>query len=238
MTDSVEKKEDGVTHLRRIRTFMARSSALTTSQKRGLEEFGPTLLHKRPESGLVDLAAMFGREAPLTVEIGFGMGYSLVEMAAAAPERNFIGIEIHQPGLAQICHEAGIRGLKNLHVFDADALLLLENNFADGSIDTVQLFFPDPWPKKKHFKRRLVQPANAELIRRKLKVGGIFHMATDWENYAEWMRDIMEAQPGYRNVLGAGQFSERPEHRPKTKFEERGQKLGHGVWDLLYQRVE
>jgi tRNA (guanine-N7-)-methyltransferase len=236
MTEPVEKEDGGVPHLRRIRTFMARSSALSTSQKRGLEEFGPRLLHKRPDSGLLDLAALFGREAPLTVEIGFGMGYSLVEMALAAPERNFIGIEIHQPGLAQICHEAGTRAMNNLQVFDADALLLLENNFADGSIDTVQLFFPDPWPKKKHFKRRLVQAANAELIRRKLKVGGIFHMATDWENYAEWMRDVMEAQAGFRNLSGPGAFAERPAHRPLTKFEQRGQKLGHGAWDLLYVR--
>ena len=238
MSDSKENETGVGQHLRRIQTFMRRSSALSTSQKRGFEEFAPRLLHRRPESGLVDLATMFGREAPLTVEIGFGMGYSLIQMARAAPERNFIGIEIHQPGLAQICHEVGTLGMDNVHVFDADALLLLDDNFADGSIDTVQLFFPDPWPKKKHFKRRLVQADNAQLIRRKLKVGGIFHMATDWENYAEWMRDIMEAQPGYKNLAGAGQFSERPDSRPLTKFEQRGQKLGHGVWDLLYQRVE
>lgn len=232
-----EEPGTGEKHLRRIQTFMRRSSALTASQKRGVEEFAPRLQLQKPE-GLLDIAGIFGREAPLTVEIGFGMGYSLVEMAQAAPERNFIGVEIHQPGLAQICYELGTRGMNNVRVFDADALILLEKHFADASIDTLQLFFPDPWQKKKHFKRRLVQASNAELIRQKLKIGGVFHMATDWENYAEWMREIMEVQPGYRNQKGPGVFSERPEQRPLTKFEVRGQKAGHGVWDLLYERME
>lgn len=235
---AVPEEEGGERFMRRIQTFMRRSSALTASQRQGVEEFAPRFQLKRPESGLLDIAAAFGREAPLTFEVGFGMGFSLVEMALAAPERNFIGVEIHQPGLAQICYELGTRGVENVRVFDADALLLLEHNIPDGSIDTFQLFFPDPWQKKKHFKRRFVQPNNAELIRQKLKMGGVFHMATDWENYAQWMLDIMEVQPGYRNVKGPGQFSERPEQRPLTKFEVRGQKAGHGVWDLLYERVD
>jgi len=184
-----------------------------------------------------DSKALFGREAPVTLEIGFGMGFSIIEMAENMPERDFVGIEIHTPGIAQLVYEAGSRKLDNVRVFDGDALLLLEHHVPDASLDTVQLFFPDPWQKAKHYKRRLVQAENAELIRRKLKVGGIFHMATDWSNYAEWMLEVMEAQPGYENRAGKGQYSERPASRPLTKFEERGKKMGHGVWDLLYRRV-
>jgi len=223
--------------LRRVRTFMARASALNTTQKLGMEQYGPRLLQKVADVTRFDSRALFGREAPLTLEIGFGMGFSIVEMAENMPERDFVGIEIHTPGIAQLVYEAGSRQLDNIRVFDGDALLLLEHHVPDASIDTVQLFFPDPWQKTKHYKRRLVQTDNAELIRRKLKIGGVFHMATDWENYADWMRDVMEALPGYQNCAGPGQFSDRPDWRPLTKFEERGQKQGHGVRDLLYRRI-
>lgn len=221
---------------RRIMTFMRRSSAYTVSQQKGLDEYGEYYLLDTEEQAF-DQQAVFGRQAPLTVEIGFGMGSSLIQMAEAAPERDFIGIEIHPNGLAQICFEAGERKLSNLRVIDGDALLLLENYFANNSIDTVQLYFADPWPKKKHHKRRFVQTHNMQLIRQKLKVGGIFHAATDWEHYALWMLEIIEASEGYRNVVGQGQFSPRPDYRPLTKFEMRGHDLGHGVWDLLYQRI-
>ncbi|HEX4869213.1 MAG TPA: tRNA (guanosine(46)-N7)-methyltransferase TrmB [Moraxellaceae bacterium] len=222
--------------MRRIQTFMRRSSPFTASQKQGMSDFAPRFLLPRSREPL-DLAAVFGREAPLTVEVGFGMGYSLAEMAQAAPERNFIGIEIHEPGVAQLCYELGTRGIPNVRILDEDALELLETRFADGSIDTVQLYFPDPWQKARHYKRRFVNAANAALIRRKLKPGGVFHMATDWQNYAEWMLEHMEAAPGYENVAGKGQYAERPDWRPLTKFEKRGQKMGHGVWDLLYRAV-
>lgn len=221
---------------RRIMTFMRRSSAYTVSQQKGLDEYGEYYLLDTEEQAF-DQQAIFGRQAPLTVEIGFGMGSSLIQMAEAAPERDFIGIEIHPNGLAQICFEAGERKLSNLRVIDGDALLLLENYFANNSIDTVQLYFADPWPKKKHHKRRFVQTHHMQLIRQKLKVGGIFHAATDWEHYALWMLEIIEASEGYRNVVGQGQFSPRPDYRPLTKFEMRGHDLGHGVWDLLYQRI-
>lgn len=221
---------------RRIMTFMRRSSAYTVSQQKGLDEYGEYYLLDTEEQRF-DQQAVFGRQAPLTVEIGFGMGSSLIQMAEAAPERDFIGIEIHPNGLAQICFEAGERKLTNLRVIDGDALLLLENYFANHSIDTIQLYFADPWPKKKHHKRRFVQTHNMQLIRQKLKVGGIFHAATDWEHYALWMLEIIEASEGYSNVVGQGQFSPRPDYRPLTKFEMRGHDLGHGVWDLLYQRI-
>lgn len=232
MSEIVTEKQ----YPRRIMTFMRRSSAYTTSQQKGLDEYGEYYLLET-EDQRFDQQAIFGRQAPLTVEIGFGMGSSLIQMAEAAPERDFIGIEIHPNGLAQICFEAGERKLSNLRVIDGDALLLLENYFANNSIDTVQLYFADPWPKKKHHKRRFVQIHNMQLIRQKLKKGGIFHAATDWEHYAFWILEIMEASEGYRNLLGQSQFSPRPEYRPLTKFEVRGQGLGHGVWDLLYQRI-
>lgn len=223
-------------HKRRILTFMKRSSAMTTSQKQGLEQYGSRfLLHF--QDGTFDPVAVFGRIAPLTVEIGFGMGYSLVAMAQAAPDRDFIGIEIHPNGIAQICYEAGVAGLPNLRVVDGDALLVLEHYFQDASIDTVQLYFADPWPKKKHHKRRFVQTHIMQLIRRKLRDGGVFHAATDWQPYADWMLEILEVAPGYENMAGPGQFAERPDFRPLTKFENRGQKLGHGVWDLLYRKT-
>lgn len=222
--------------MRRIQTFMRRSSPFTTSQKQGMAEFSARYLLPRTRDAFSQ-TGIFGREAPLTVEIGFGMGYSLAEMALAAPERDFIGIEIHEPGVAQLCFELGTRNIPNVRIFDEDALELLEQRFADHSIDTVQLYFPDPWPKARHHKRRFVNAANAALIHRKLKKGGIFHMATDWQNYAQWMLEHMEVAPGYENVAGTGEYSPRPDFRPLTKFENRGHRLGHGVWDLMYRAV-
>lgn len=222
--------------MRRIQTFMRRSSPFTTSQKQGMEEFAPRFLLPRNREAF-DQKAVFGREAPLTVEVGFGMGHTLAEMAKAAPERDFIGIEIHEPGVAQLCFELGTQDITNVRILDEDALELLETRFADASIDTFQLYFPDPWQKARHYKRRFVNHANAELIRRKLKTGGIFHMATDWANYAEWMLEHMETAAGYENTAGKGQYHPRPDFRPLTKFEARGHRAGHGVWDLIYRKI-
>lgn len=230
MTDT-----DNKPFMRRIQTFMRRSSPFTTSQKQGIEEFAPRFLLPRSREAF-DPKAVFGREAPLTVEVGFGMGHTLAEMALAAPERDFVGIEIHEPGVAQLCFELGTRNISNVRILDEDALELLEQRFADDSIDTVQLYFPDPWQKARHYKRRFVNHANAELIRRKLKTGGLFHMATDWQNYAEWMLEHMETAPGYENVAGKGTYHPRPDFRPLTKFEARGHRAGHGVWDLIYRK--
>lgn len=236
MTSMTDDTKTDAPFMRRIQTFMRRSSPFTASQKQGMADFSARYLLPRSREPFNALQ-VFGREAPLTVEIGFGMGYSLAEMAQAAPERDFVGIEIHEPGVAQLCFELGTRDIPNVRILDEDALELLEHRFADGSIDTVQLYFPDPWQKARHYKRRFVNAENAALIRRKLKTGGVFHMATDWQNYAEWMLEHMEAAPGYENMAGKGLYSERPDYRPLTKFEKRGQKLGHGVWDLLYRAV-
>lgn len=229
----MSQPEAAITH--RIKTFMRRSSPFTASQKQGMAEFAPQFLLPRSREPL-DAHAIFGRDAPLTVEVGFGMGQTLVEMAKTAPERDFIGIEIHEPGIAQICFDLGTQGISNVRILDEDAIELLEMRFPDNSIDTFQLFFPDPWQKARHYKRRFVNHANAALVRQKLKTGGVFHMATDWENYAEWMLEHMETADGYENVAGKGQYHPRPDFRPLTKFEARGHRAGHGVWDLIYRK--
>ncbi len=219
--------------LRPILTFMRRSSPLTTSQSKGLSDYSH-LIVKGPIS---DAHALFAHPAhPLTVEIGFGMGTSLVQMAKDAPERNFLGIEVHVPGIAQCAFDAGTAGLSNLRIMEADALEVLAG-LPDGHIDRVQLFFPDPWQKKRHHKRRFVSLERMALIVQKLTLGGWFHAATDWQPYAEWMIDVLDQVPGLENVYGTGQYAPRPEWRPQTKFERRGEAAGHGVWDVIYKRV-
>jgi len=158
-------------------------------------------------------------------------------MAANEPDSDFIGIEVHRPGVGHLLRELEECGLGNVRVFCHDAVEILERNIADGCLQRVLLFFPDPWPKKKHHKRRLVQPAFVALVARKLKAGGQFHMATDWQPYAEHMLGIMESSQDFMNCSGNGRYSERPDYRPVTKFEKRGQRLGHAVWDLVYRRA-
>lgn len=233
MSDTPEKRP----FTDRIKTFMPRSSPLNSSQQRGLAEFAPQVMLTLA-SGPLDAQAVFGRVAPLTVEIGFGMGHTLVQMAEAAPERDFIGIEIHRPGVAQLCFDAGTRQLRNLRCYSEDAVQVLEQALPDGRVDTLQLFFPDPWQKARHHKRRFVRPDLIALVRQKLAVGGRFHMATDWQPYAEWMLEHMEAAPGFRNAWRVGDYHPRPDWRPLTKFEQRGQRQGHGVWDLIYTRAD
>jgi len=171
------------------------------------------------------------------LEIGFGMGRSLCEMAQQAPDINFVGIEVHRPGVGALLMKADELELNNLKVFCADANELIQHSIADNALNRLQLYFPDPWHKKKHNKRRLVKPEFVQSIRPKLEIGGIFHMATDWEHYAEQMMEVMEEAEGFKNISGKNCFSERPDYRPLTKFEERGQRLGHGVWDLLFERI-
>lgn len=223
---------------RKIRSFVMRAARMTDGQKKSLAQnwakFGLT-----QAEGALSLQETFGREADTVLEIGFGMGDSFVDMAIAAPEKNFIGIEVHLPGIGRMLNRTETEQVPNIRCYKEDAVEVLTDCIADGSLSTVQLFFPDPWHKKKHFKRRIVQAEFAQLVRSKLKVGGTFHMATDWENYAEHMMEVMDVAEGFANTSGKGQFTDgRPEHRPVTKFEKRGQKLGHGVWDLIYQKTE
>ncbi len=220
---------------RRVRSYVRREGRLTPGQQRALDELWPKfgLAFEQPLS----LAEAFGRAAPLTLEIGFGNGTSLAEMAAQDPHTDFIGIEVHRPGVGRLLMELERGAIHNVRVFCHDAVEVLEQKIPDASLDRVLLFFPDPWPKKKHRKRRILQPAFVALIARKLKPGGSLHMATDWEPYAQHMLELMEASQVFVNCSGKGQYSARPGYRPVTKFERRGQRLGHGVWDLLYRRA-
>jgi len=224
-------------HHRTIRSFVMRAGRTTEGQQRALDEQWPEM-GLEVAGGRIDLAQVFGRSGDTILEIGFGMGDSLIEMAKQAPEKNFIGIEVHKPGVGRLLSRAAEAGLTNIRVYAEDAIEVLDKCIPDASLAGLQLFFPDPWHKKRHHKRRIVQAGFAENVRKKLAVGGVFHMATDWENYAEHMMEVMSAAPGYNNVAGEGQYSPQPEWRPVTKFQKRGERLGHGVWDLMFERTE
>ncbi len=187
------------------------------------------------ENGTLRACEVFERDAPLVLEIGYGMGQSLVAMAEADPSRNFVGVEVHRPGVGRLLHAVQAQGLANVRTYCHDAVEVLRDCIPDGSLDTVQVFFPDPWHKKRHHKRRLLQPAFLNLLRPKLRDGGLLHLATDWENYAEHMMEVLSSDERWRNRDGTGRYAPRPDHRPLTKFEARGERLGHGVWDLMFE---
>ncbi|WP_272891609.1 tRNA (guanosine(46)-N7)-methyltransferase TrmB [Stutzerimonas stutzeri] len=223
--------------MRTIKSFVMRAGRMTEGQQRGLDQGWPRFGLDLAD-GLRDFDEVFGRHAPRTFEIGFGMGHSTLEMAAAAPEHDFIAVEVHSPGVGALLSGLLSQNLNNVRIYSCDALEVLRECVPDASLDRVLLFFPDPWHKSRHHKRRIVQPAFAELVRQKLKVGGVLHMATDWEAYAEHMLDVMSVAPGYLNQALNGQYVERPSERPTTKFERRGERLGHGVWDLKFERID
>ncbi len=234
---------------RPIRSFVRREGRLTRGQQRaldglwtrfGIDSAGPDALEAervaRNDPPLA-LDNLFGRATPgdRVLEIGFGNGASLAEMAASHPNNDYLGIEVHRPGVGNLLRLLGERGIDNVRVIHDDAVQVLKHRLPDACVDRVQLYFPDPWHKKRHHKRRIVSPAFAALVGRKLKPGGLFHLATDWEDYARQMMEVLSAAPGYRNLAGQGQYSPHPDWRPLTKFEQRGQRLGHGVWDLLFE---
>jgi tRNA (guanine-N7-)-methyltransferase len=223
--------------LRTVRSFVRRQGRITASQERALEALWPHF-GVEDDGRPLDLEALFGRRAPRVLEIGFGNGDTLAAMAAAQPELDFLGIEVHRPGVGRLLHHVETQGLTNVRVMCADAVIVLEQQIPDAGLDAVHLYFPDPWHKTRHHKRRLVQPEFVEKVRRKLKIGGLFHLATDWEEYARHMLKVLSAAPGYRNRSSAGDYVPRPDYRPLTKFEQRGQRLGHGVRDLVFERVE
>jgi len=236
LPDHIPRTEVG-RPLRHIRSFVRREGRFTDRQKAAIDMLLPQW-GRHVADGAVALSAWFGDDHPTWLEIGFGMGQSLVQQASAHPEINFLGIEVHRPGVGACLTAAQAAKVSNLRVYEEDAIEVLNQCLADGVFERVQLFFPDPWPKARHHKRRLVQPAFAQLMRRKLQIGGIFHMATDWENYAEHMRDVMNVADGFHNESPTGDYVLRPTSRPLTKFEARGQRLGHGVWDLMFRRRE
>lgn len=220
---------------RRIRSFVRREGRLTRAQQRALDELLPVYGVEQSDQ-VMDLDALFGRSAPRILEIGFGNGAALAAMATSQPQHDFIGIEVHRPGVGSLLQQLEQQSLTNVRVVCADAIEVLRNMLPEQSLDGACLFFPDPWPKKRHHKRRILQMEFVQLLRSRLKLDAIFHMATDWQNYAEQMLEMMEQSEGFMNTAGRGQYVPRPESRPLTRFERRGQKLGHGVWDLIYQR--
>lgn len=182
----------------------------------------------------IDFKRLFERQACIILEIGFGMGNSLLEQALRHPENNYLGIEVHRPGIALLLTQIEKFKLKNIKVIYADATEILAHSIPNYSLDVVQIFFPDPWPKTRHHKRRLVQAKFIELLHEKLKLNGKLHLATDWQNYAQHMLKIMENTPQWQNTAEKNQFTPRPPTRPMTKFEKRGQQLGHAIWDLVF----
>ena len=224
---------------RAVRSFVLRQGRFTPAQQRAFEALWPRFgLDYAPSKGPRDFDAVFGRSAPRVLEIGFGNGEALRFGAAHDPGRDFIGIEVHAPGVGRLLNGLESDDLRNVRVYHHDAVEVLSGEIADASLDEVRIYFPDPWHKKRHHKRRLVQPEFVSLLVRKLAPGGRLHLATDWQDYAEQMWDVLDAEPGLRNRAGPRGHVPRPEWRPRTHFEARGLKLGHGVRDLLYDRQD
>ena len=222
--------------MRTIRSFVRREGRLTPGQQNALEKLWPHF--GLDDSGdELDLATLFGREAPRVLEIGFGNGASLTDMAKAQPEQDFIGVEVHRPGVGQLLKSIQTESLTNVRVACTDAVELLKRRIRNQSLDRIQIYFPDPWHKKRHHKRRIIQPAFVNVLADKLKHGGYLHLATDWEDYAIQMLADVSGNERFHNTSPTGDFIERPSYRPLTKFEQRGHRLGHGVWDLLFERV-
>jgi tRNA (guanine-N7-)-methyltransferase len=221
---------------RAVRSFVLRQGRITPSQVRALDEQWPRYGLSMTDAPC-DFEAMFGRCAPHVLEIGFGNGEALLASALAEPMHDFIGIEVHGPGVGRLLHALAMADVHNVRVFRDDAIEVLRRAVSDGALDEVRVFFPDPWPKKKHHKRRIVQPVFAELVRMKLRAGGRLHLATDWPPYAEHMIEVMEVAEGFRNIAGPGRCVERPASRPQTHFERRGLRLGHPVSDLIYEKT-
>jgi tRNA (guanine-N7-)-methyltransferase len=223
-------------YLRRIRSFVRREGRLTAGQQHALDVLFPRFGIEQSDER-IDFTKVFGRNAPTIVEIGFGNGDTLATIARNHPENNYLGVEVHRPGVGHLLMRIEEYGLSNVRVMCADAVEVLQHQIADESLEAVYLFFPDPWHKKRHHKRRQVQPEWAQLIRRKLKIGGYLHMATDWQEYAEHMLAVLGNAEGFVNQSLHSGFVERPAYRPCTKFEQRGIRLGHGVWDLMFRRI-
>ena len=220
---------------RPIRSFVVRAGRMTTGQSRALDDYWPRYGVEYTAAPL-DLDALFGRRAPRTLEIGFGNGEHLAALAHAHPERDYFGIEVHRPGVGHLFMLAAANGSTNLRASQHDAVEVLREQIAPASLDELLVLFPDPWHKKRHNKRRLIQPPFVELAASRLKPGGVFRLATDWEEYALQMLEVLGASASYANLSPTGDWMPRPEERAPTRFEKRGARLGHGVWDLAFAR--
>jgi tRNA (guanine-N7-)-methyltransferase len=222
---------------RPIRSFVMRAGRMTVGQSRALEDLWPRYGIEYSPAPL-SLDQTFGRAAPCTLEIGFGNGEHLAALAAAHPERDYFGIEVHRPGVGHLLMVVADRDLTNVRVSTHDAVEVLRDQIAPGSLAEVLVLFPDPWHKKRHHKRRLIQPPFVELVASRLRAGGVFRLATDWEEYALQMLEVLGgARNLFANLSPAGDWMPRPEERAPTRFERRGARLGHGVWDLAFERV-
>lgn len=220
---------------RPIRSFVLRAGRMGSGQVRALAELGPRYVLPF-QATPPDWDAVFGRAAPRILEIGFGMGAATAAIATTRPEVDFIGCEVHEPGVGALLREIGERDLGNLRILQHDAVEVLEHMVAPASLAGIHLFFPDPWHKKRHHKRRLVQPPFIARLVTRLAPGAVLHCATDWQPYAEQMLAVLSAEPALRNTAPDGAYAPKPDYRPLTKFEARGLRLGHGVWDLVFAR--
>ncbi|MFP6558272.1 tRNA (guanosine(46)-N7)-methyltransferase TrmB [Paraburkholderia sp. B3] len=231
--ESAEGASTDALHRRRIRSFVTRAGRVSTGQRRALDDLGPRfVVPYTPQPA--DWDAVFGRRAPRVLEIGFGMGASTAEIAGLRPDDDFLGVEVHEPGVGALLKLIGEQNLANIRIIQHDAVEVLEQMIAPASLDGVHIFFPDPWHKARHHKRRLIQPKFVELLVSRMKPGAYLHCATDWQNYAEQMLEVLSATPALQNT--ADGYAPRPDYRPVTKFERRGLRLGHGVWDLVFRR--
>ncbi|MDH5393232.1 MAG: tRNA (guanosine(46)-N7)-methyltransferase TrmB [Gammaproteobacteria bacterium] len=218
---------------RTVKSFILRQGRLTQGQQRALDQQWPVFGIDYEEK-LLDFKTLFGNDQPVVLEIGFGNGDSLAQMAIESPDQNFIGIEVHRPGVGHLLHLSLKHGIKNLRVMNHDAIDILQNQIPANSLSRVQLYFPDPWHKTKHNKRRIVQTEFLDRLAVLLQKDGQIHFATDWKDYARHMMKTLEKHAAFSNNAGSQQFSPKPDYRPVTKFERRGQRLGHGVWDLIF----
>ncbi len=228
-----------VPFLRQVKSYVLRAGRTTAGQAKAYEVHGPRLLVPYAKDAPFDARAAFGREAPLVLEIGFGMGGATAHIAQVRPQDDFLCCEVHEPGVGSLLKLAGDAGLNNIRIVRHDAVEVMDHMLADASLDGVHIFFPDPWHKTKHHKRRLIQGAFVNRLARKLKPGGYLHLATDWQPYAEQMLEVLRAEPLLQNTVSdeSGGYAPKPDYRPLTKFENRGLKLGHGVWDLVFRRA-
>jgi len=221
---------------RQIRSYVLREGRLTRGQQRAFEEFWPRFginFHRRR----LDLARLYGNANPVHLEIGFGNGESIARMAQTHPENNYLGVEVHRPGVGRLLLRTAEAGLANLRIIRHDAVEVLDRCLEDASLEAVYLFFPDPWHKRRHHKRRILKPEFVARLARVIRPGGLFHAATDWQDYAEQMMSVLTTSPDFENRAGKGMYSPRPEYRIPTRFEKRGQRLGHGIWDLVFRRT-
>lgn len=227
--------ENNLLH-REIKSFVLRQGKITPGQQRALEELMPRYgVEYLPE--LIDLNQLFGRDKPKILEIGFGMGHATWQIAKTNPEQDYLGVEVHLPGVGALLMQIAEHDVNNLRLIRHDAVEVLRHMLADNSLDGVHIFFPDPWHKKRHNKRRLIQTEFVNLLCQKLKPGAYLHLATDWQDYALCMINVLKDIPMLRNQAVDGDYVARPGYRPLTKFEQRGLKLGHGVWDIIYRKT-